>query len=223
MGAARGSSISGGSRSANHLAPTTRRMARRCPLLDGRLVYLAAVPLALVILALRLGAFRSFVALVAVAHLAILASVALFPLPVSADVFAGQRAAAVGPYAGSSLNVIPFATIGPVFAGRGGSVVREIAVLNLFVLAPAGIYLPLLFARLRSWRAFLIVAVVGGLSIEAAQLGISLAIGFRYRVIDVDDAILNTIGLFVGWAAFRLVLAASGRDSVESPRAPTLI
>ena len=129
-------------------------------------------PAVFVVLALRLGAWRTLVALIAVAHLVVLASVALFPLPVDPGLIAGGRAWAAGT-AGESLNLVPFATIGPALAGVGGTGARVIALANLFVLAPAGVYLPILVPRLRGWRVFLPAALVIGGSIEAAQAAIS--------------------------------------------------
>jgi glycopeptide antibiotics resistance protein len=170
-------------------------------MLSGGVAYLAAVPAVAAVLALRLGTWRTLVALVAIAHIVVLASVALFPLPVDARLLAGGRAWAAQT-AGESLNLVPFATIGPSVAGYGGPAMRLLVVLNLFVLAPAGVYLPILVPRLRTWRAFLPVGIVLGGSIEAAQAGISFLVGFRYRHLDVDDWILNTIGLLLGFAAW---------------------
>ncbi len=170
-------------------------------MLGGGVAYIAAVPAVIAVLALRLGTWRTLVALVAIAHLVVLASVALFPLPIDAGLLAGGRAWAART-AGESLNLVPFATIGPSLAGYGGPEARLLVLLNLFVLAPAGVYLPVLFPRLRTWRAFLPVGIVLGGSIEAAQAGISFLVGFRYRHLDVDDWILNTIGLLLGFAAW---------------------
>ena len=149
------------------------------------------------------------------AHLVVLASVALFPLPVDPGLIAGGRAWAAGT-AGESLNLVPFATIGPALAGVGGTGARVIALANLFVLAPAGVYLPILVPRLRSWRVFLPAALVVGGSIEAAQAAISFLLGFRYRHLDVDDWILNTVGLLLGFAAL-VGLAFDGRPELAPP------
>jgi glycopeptide antibiotics resistance protein len=170
-------------------------------MLSGGVAYLAAVPAVVAVLALHLGTWRTLVALIAVAHLVVLASVALFPLPVDAGLIAGGRAWAART-AGESLNLVPFATIGPSLAGDVGPEARLLAVLNLLVLAPAGAYLPILVPRLRTLAAFLPVGLIVGGSIEAAQAGTSFLVGFRYRHLDVDDWILNTIGLFLGFAAW---------------------
>ena len=181
-------------------------------MLGGGVAYIAAVPAVFVVLALRLGTWRTMVALIAVAHLVVLASLALFPLPVDPGLIAGGRAWAART-AGESLNLVPFATIGPALAGVGGTGARVTALANLFVLAPAGVYLPILVPRLRSWRAFLPAALVIGGSIEAAQAAISFLLGFRYRHLDVDDWILNTVGLLLGFAAWWAWHSMAGRSA----------
>lgn len=180
-------------------------------MLGGGVAYLAAVPAVFAVLALRLGTWRTLLALVAVAHIIVLASVSLFPLPIDPGLIANGRAWAAHT-AGESLNLVPFATIGSALAGYGGSAERLLALLNLLVLAPAGVYLPILVPRLRSWRAFLPAAVVLGASIELAQATVSFVLGFRYRHLDVDDWILNTIGLILGYAAWRAWHAVTSRS-----------
>jgi glycopeptide antibiotics resistance protein len=169
--------------------------------LSGNVAYLAAIPAVLAVLAMRLGPWRTVVALIAVGHLVVLASVALFPMPVDPVLLANGHAYAASTV-GEGLNLVPFRTIGSQLSAGASSAGRTEAVLNLFVLAPAGIYLPILVPRLRSWRTFLPVAIIVGGSIEAAQLAMSLVVGFRYRTIDVDDWILNTIGLVIGFAVW---------------------
>ena len=114
---------------------------------------------------------------------------------------------------------MPFRTIGSQLAAGASSAGRTEALLNLFVLAPAGIYLPMLVPRLRSWRTFVPVAIVVGGSIEAAQLAMSFVVGFRYRTIDIDDWILNTVGLLIGFAVWRLWRSLVARQPVEPLRA----
>jgi glycopeptide antibiotics resistance protein len=129
-------------------------------MLDGRWLYVAAIPIAVAILGRRRVTGRTAIALVALAHVVVLANVALFPIPVGEGLLGGGRATSAG---GGGLNLVPFATIGPVLAGHASSLATRIAALNLFVLTPAGIYLPAMFRSLRSWRGLAIVAIVGGL------------------------------------------------------------
>ena len=170
-------------------------------MLDGRWLYVAAIPIAVAIVGRRSGMARTATALVAVAHIAVLANVALFPIPVDQGFFGDARVASSAGRGG--LQLVPFATIGPVLAGHASALATRIAILNLFVLTPAGIYLPTLFRSLGSWPGLALLVVAGGTSIEAVQLAVSLALGAAYRAVDVDDVILNGAGIAVGWLAVR--------------------
>jgi glycopeptide antibiotics resistance protein len=81
------------------------------------------------------------------------------------------------------------------------SVVRELA-LNLVLLMPFGFGIRFLVSFRTKDVFWLVIAV--GCSIEAIQLVISLIIGYPYRVIDITDAIMNTLGFLVGYGFFRL-------------------
>ena len=172
-------------------------------MLDGRWLYVAAVPIALAILARRTSRGRTIVALVALAHLAVLGNVTLFPIPI-------DQAAMTATRTGGDLQLVPFATIGLVLAGHAGATAERIALLNVFVLTPAAICAALLYPTLRRRPAVLALALGGGCSIEAAQLAISTVIAVRYRTVDVDDAILNAIGIVVGVLAVVVAARATG-------------
>jgi glycopeptide antibiotics resistance protein len=166
--------------------------------LSGAVVYPAGIALAVLAIILQRTWPRTVLSLIAIGHLTVLVSVALFPIPIDAEVLDLARRAAEGS-PGGSLNVVPFATIGPVLAGSGDATAVRLLVLNALVLLPAGVYLPLLWPILRRPWAAVPLVVVAGASVELAQLAISTVLGFRYRWIDVDDAIMNAVGVALGW------------------------
>ena len=79
--------------------------------------------------------------------------------------------------------------------------VRE-ALSNILLTVPAGIFLPLL-AQLRR-RQVAIAAVLVGVLLEALQYTLSLAFGSRFRIADINDVILNAIGVLVGYGILLL-------------------
>ena len=180
-------------------------------MLSGAIVYPIGLAVAALVLARRREWPRTILLLIAVAHVTILVSVALFPIPLDPDHVTGFRAGVLHSAERSAPNFVPFASIGQVLAGHGGRGTTVLLVLNLFVLFPAGMYLPLLVPALRRSAALLPLALVGGASIELAQLAISTALGFRYRFIDIDDAILNGTGLALGWLVVFAALAFETR------------
>lgn len=74
---------------------------------------------------------------------------------------------------------------------------------NFFLLFPLGFYLPLLF-RKNPWNLFKVVfsGFAISLSIELLQLGYSLHVGYVLRSFDVDDLLLNTLGVLAGYLLF---------------------
>jgi glycopeptide antibiotics resistance protein len=73
---------------------------------------------------------------------------------------------------------------------------------NVMLFFPLGILLPLVWPRLRFWRA-LQIAIALSISIELLQY-VSSAWG-SYRAADVNDVILNTLGASLGLALVSLL------------------
>ncbi|MCR5088564.1 MAG: VanZ family protein [Oscillospiraceae bacterium] len=72
---------------------------------------------------------------------------------------------------------------------------------NACMFIPSGIILPLLYRKLNSFPKVLAVGALLSLCIEILQLP------FPSRASDIDDLILNTAGVAVGWGIF----AAAGK------------
>jgi glycopeptide antibiotics resistance protein len=98
----------------------------------------------------------------------------------------------------SRINLIPFNFS---YASDFSIVIREL-VLNTALLIPFGFGIGFLVSFRTKDLLWLAPAV--GISIEAMQLVISLMIGYPYRVIDITDVIMNTLGFLTGYGIFRL-------------------
>lgn len=73
---------------------------------------------------------------------------------------------------------------------------------NILLTVPFGFGIHFLIKlRLKDmlWLTFMV-----GMSIEAAQIVISLLLRYPHRVIDINDVILNAIGVIVGYGLFRV-------------------
>ena len=94
------------------------------------------------------------------------------------------------------VNLEPFKTI-DIYQTFGKQVLG-----NFVMLLPLGIYLPLLYIRLRkvySFFAVLLICFLVSVSIELLQLATS------YRSTDIDDVILNTLGGATGFLIYLLI------------------
>lgn len=102
-------------------------------------------------------------------------------------------------------NLIPFGTIGPQVAAGLESGLRQLAG-NLLILVPLGVGLPMVWERFRPLAPTLLAGFGVTLGIELSQVVISLMVGVPYRAFDVDDLILNTLGVIIGWLGWRVLL-----------------
>ncbi|WEG18883.1 VanZ family protein [Alkalihalophilus pseudofirmus] len=75
---------------------------------------------------------------------------------------------------------------------------------NLILLLPLGIYLPLILKRNSFYRTLLYGLCVS-LGIELTQLVLSLVLGVTYRTFNIDDLILNTLGVAVGYLVYLII------------------
>lgn len=138
--------------------------------------------------------------LVTIAHLTAVVALTLVPLPVQREVIQDGRMLGL-----ASNNFLPVVNaVGEVADGRLAAVLR-LALGNLLALAPLGIYGPLLWPGLRSWQVVLVAGIGASTAIESAQLLISAALGYTYRVADVDDVLFNAAGVMAGYAVYRLL------------------
>lgn len=101
-------------------------------------------------------------------------------------------------------NAVPFQTItGALQNGITPTAFTQI-IGNILLAVPFGILVLCLFPVTRWWQK-LLLALAFPLTIELSQFIIGLAIGNMYRNVDVDDVILNTAGVYLGYGIHRLL------------------
>jgi len=119
--------------------------------------------------------------------------------------------AGLDPYWRNSVNLVPGETIELYLRSDLGRVAWQNLFGNLLLLVPLGALGPLAWRKLDSWKR-----VIGaGLSISVAIELLQFAKRFfdmtgMTRSVDIDDVILNTAGVALGYSAF-LVVRGIGR------------
>ena len=83
---------------------------------------------------------------------------------------------------------------------------------NLLLILPLGIYGPMRWQGLRRFPATVMAGAVASGMIELGQLGLATGYGFPIRVADIDDVLLNTLGVALGWVAWRGWLQSAAHD-----------
>ncbi|WP_047979618.1 VanZ family protein [Ornithinibacillus contaminans] len=98
----------------------------------------------------------------------------------------------------ASINLIPFQTINLYLNFQGNVFIQLINLVgNIVVFFPIGM-LPVLLWRNISVITILLIGIASTGFIELMQLVLSV-LGFISRSFDVDDLILNTLGVFIGY------------------------
>ncbi len=116
-----------------------------------------------------------------------------------------------GPRFSPSINIIPFFDILRGFEQSHFSFAFKLKLLlrnllgNFLLLLPLGFFLPMFWVKLRSFKRTLAIGALISVSIETAQyllVYLGLSVG---RASDIDDLILNTVGVIFGYLIFESI------------------
>ena len=94
------------------------------------------------------------------------------------------------------LNLVPFVNLFD-YESKRDLLLNIIGNCAMFI--PTGIVVPCLYKNLRSFKKTVLTGFLISLSIEIIQLP------FAVRASDVDDLILNTLGVVIGYGIYKLV------------------
>ena len=128
-------------------------------------------------------------------------SVILIKLMVFKNVFLklGHFRLRLGPEGTGQANFVPFKTILAYLQGsHGWAIAGTNLVGNIALLAPIGFLVPFIYSKI-TWQESLALAIATPLVIEGMQ------VIFRLGIFDIDDVILNALGVMIGYWVFILL------------------
>lgn len=103
------------------------------------------------------------------------------------------------PWRRLSVNLVPFRVADDFMRGVA---LRQMAQ-NALLTVPFGFGVWFVARRLR-WQAALWLGPAVGITLEGLQLLGSLVLGYAYRTVDITDFLMNTLGVWLGYGAFRV-------------------
>lgn len=104
-----------------------------------------------------------------------------------------------GTDASGQANFVPFKTILSYLLGYKGWIIAGINLVgNIVPLVPIGFLAPFVFRNM-TWKKSLVLAAATGLAIEGMQ------VVFRVGIFDIDDLILNGLGVMIGYGTFSVI------------------
>jgi len=104
-------------------------------------------------------------------------------------------------------NFTPFKSIWPSLTGQTNHLIATVNLVgNIVPFMPVGFLAPLFYRRM-TWQKSLILAIATGLAMETME------VVFRVGIFDVDDIILNALGVMMGYWVFAMFNRESGPSS----------
>lgn len=140
-------------------------------------------------------------------YLMVVSKYTIFPLWLDAEYIAAARG---NTRFFDSVNLVPFKdwSLAYLVSTQGWG--------NIALGMPFGFLYPFV-VPVANWRHMAWRGVIFSLAIELTQLGISLCYGFPYRVIDINDILLNLTGVMLGYGLLRAVAQLS-KGIMAAPR-----
>jgi len=95
-------------------------------------------------------------------------------------------------------NFVPLKSLVPILTGQGNQLIAMVNLFgNIIPFMPIGLLAPLVLRSI-SWQKALVLGVATGLTFEMME------VVFRVGIFDVDDIILNALGVMAGYGVFEL-------------------
>ena len=107
-----------------------------------------------------------------------------------------------------NLNVLPFASIFPTLASKDMSSIIRLLGGNILMFIPLGYLIPITLRKKDRFSKVVLLGLISSVIIELLQLIISYLVGYGYRIVDIDDIILNTVGTMLGFLIYKLTKPA---------------
>lgn len=128
-----------------------------------------------------------------------LIAVTIFPIPI-------QGLEEIWIYADGINNFIPLKSIIYILFNDSLSIMikmRQI-IWNIILFIPMWFFIPLIWKSKSHFKKALLIGILCSICIELLQYIISLLLGFSYKITDVDDILLNTLGFVIGFFLCKL-------------------
>ncbi|MFZ3130486.1 MAG: VanZ family protein [Desulfosporosinus sp.] len=149
----------------------------------------------------RIPMRRQMLAFVLFVYLLEVIAITLFPIPIDPEIVKPLCSGSGGIIS----NLVPFSTVVFMIKNNPWRINAFLNIAgNIVLFVPFGLLWPLLFANLNRASRIIPLGFCSTLIVEVSQFTISSILGFTYRSFDVDDMILNTLGVIVGYVLLRL-------------------
>ncbi|MBQ8134684.1 MAG: VanZ family protein [Clostridia bacterium] len=128
-------------------------------------------------------------------YITAVASITLFPIIVDPPM----------PFTDKIIKLIPFSTISEMLLTNSDLETTFLQIGgNIIMCIPFGAAIPFIIKH-KKWYHYLLIGLTFPVLIELTQLLISVSINSYYRTIDIDDVILNFLGIMIGYGIYKIL------------------
>lgn len=137
-----------------------------------------------------------------IVYLLLVIGITLFPLPYQTHLLSNLRELKPG----FEPNIVPLKSIISIIQKNTVyDMIKQLAG-NIILGIPFGFLYTMIFKRKNKTLVNTIIpGITFSILIELSQFLIGQVIGYSYRVVDIDDILLNTIGIIIGYYLFVIV------------------
>lgn len=183
-------------------------------MLDYQFCYIISIPIYILLLIILIRKKTSLKKVVLGSlfyfYIIIILWITIFPIPIH-----GLKE--IGIIGGWNNNFIPFMWIFDILSTHNMSFIIKQIIGNILLFIPMGFFIALTWKNKNHFKKYLLIGFLCSVFIESLQYTISFLLGFNYRITDIDDVLLNTLGFVVGLFLYRLfywsVIQKVGRNN----------
>ncbi len=167
----------------------------------------------------RIGGWSLVVRLAFAVYVVVLVGLLFTPMPLPPWIPLTQDGLNSGyrPWPFPWVNIVPFETISGALRYGLDWQPGRVLVGNVLAFAPFGVFLPLIWPSRRSLISVVAAGLAISLAAETVQVALSVAMGTPYRVADVDDVIINVLGVALGYGLYRSIGLIMPRTPAAQP------
>lgn len=164
----------------------------------GLIIY---IPIMVIYLRKKYSVTKNLLIFIFVVYLLLVIGVTIFPLPWQTNLLNHLRQRSPG----LRTNIIPLKSIISMLQNNTVHDMVKQLVGNIILTIPFGFIYTLTFNKRKTLVNTIIPGIIFSILIELLQLLIGQVIGYSYRVVDIDDVLLNTIGITMGYYLFIII------------------
>ena len=172
-------------------------------MLDFEFLYIISIPIYIILLVVllikKIKLKNILLYTIFYIYITSLLAVKLFPIPIA-------WLEEISTYITNTNNFIPLNSILDIILNKNLPLIVKFkqVIWNIIIFIPLWFLIPFIWKNKNNFKKALFIWALWTILIETTQFIISIILGFNYKVTDIDDIILNTLGFIIWFCIFRL-------------------